>query len=127
MNIQITVTHELSEKTLSFIASLFGKQVSTPAAVLTLENKVTKPEKTAKVAKETPAIAESGEVLKETKPSNGQAITHEMIRAKVVSLRDAGKKDDTVKLMEKFQLEGKLSNLPEDKRPEFMNALNAIA
>lgn len=70
-------------------------------------------------AKETPAPAVTADPPKEG------ALTYDIIRAKVVSLRDAGHKDATVNLMKSFGVE-KLGNIPEDKFAEFYGALNQI-
>lgn len=120
MEIKVTVTHELSEKTLQFLASLAGAKItgSTETPVVSLPKK----EKTEKAEKPKAEKAD-------TAASNGSAAETALdlptIKAKVIALRDAGKKDKTLEIMSAYKIT-KLSDLPEDKYPEFMDKLNAV-
>lgn len=54
-----------------------------------------------------------------------QTITLDLIKEKVIALRDKGKRDKTLKLMAKFNI-AKLSDLDEDDYDTFYNSLNNI-
>lgn len=88
---------------------------------------VPKGEKKTKVVKEMKAVppAELKTAVADNVSQNGEEVTHEMIRNKVVALRDAGKKQQTVDLMTEYGLSG-LSALDPALRPKFMQQLNQI-
>lgn len=114
MEIKVNVTLDLSEKTVNMLSTLFGIKAPEASAPV-------KPIK--KAAASTGNSAE--EITKEVAADAGKAVTLQDIKTKIIALRDAGKKEKTVALMQEYSAE-KLSMLPEDKYPEFMEKLNAI-
>lgn len=118
MEIKVNVTLDLSEKTVNMLSTLFG--IKAPAA----ETPVKPIKKSTAPAASTGNSAE--EITKEVAAdAAGKAVTLQDIKTKIIALRDAGKKEKTVALMQEYSAE-KLSMLPEDKYPEFMEKLNAI-
>lgn len=118
MEIKVNVVVDLSPATLSFLSSLFSGSLAAP--------KQETPVKKLKPAAAAPQPVDDAEqITREVAADKAATPTLAAIKAKVIALRDAGKKDKTVQLMSEYKLE-KLSSLSEDKYPEFMEKLNAI-
>lgn len=122
------------------LPSLPDTTVATTTAVVdnpAAPAKTRKPRAGTSVANASPAIvAEDGkkEVLNAEPagtavvPAMGgdePAITNEMLKAKVIALRQAGKKEATLALYSKHGIES-IAELPEEKNHIFMQQLNAI-
>lgn len=87
----------------------------------TLKEKVNDPFDLDEDETKDPLDEETSENGLEEKP----ALSLDLIKEKVIALRDKGKRDKTLKLMEKFQI-AKLSDLEEDDFDTFYAALNNI-
>jgi hypothetical protein len=114
MEIKLNLEVNLSQDTRNFILSILGNQKS---AEVKESGTADKKKLKAVPAESTPASTAPVEDDKE--------VTLVTIKAKIISLRDAGKKEKTVALMQEYNCE-KLSALPAEKYPEFMEKLNAI-
>lgn len=111
------LTDEAKTLLLQLIALLEPKPLQTKT-----EEKISiedpKPVKKSKAEKQT--VLKTEPVQENTTP-----LTLEKIRDKVIALRDAGKKDKTLAVMQDFAI-AKLSDLEQQQYPGFMDTLNKI-
>lgn len=121
MEITINVKIDLSENTLKLLSAFFAGTVTGPKETPVIKMEKDKTAKEKKTDTGSGAAASTGDGKENTEV---EALRLQ-IRTKVVSLRDAGKKDDTVKLMTEYGIT-QLSKLPEDKLTEFLGKLNAV-
>lgn len=95
--------------------------------------KNSKPAKTPKPAKvkiiaDRPVVVSEETKADQSTPepgAGGKAVTKDDLVTKIVALRDGGKKEQTLKLMQSYNLV-KISELPVEKYAEFMDQLNQI-
>lgn len=123
MEINVNVKIDLSENTLRLLSAMTGTTVTGPKETPVV--KLEKSDKKTQTKTETATSTAADAATTESKENAGAEDMRLKIRTKVVSLRDAGKKDETVKLMTEYGIT-QLSKLPEDQLTEFLQKLNAI-
>lgn len=135
---EIVVKIDLTPATLHALNLIFGTAkviTETPVKDITPSTNHVEPgikeDKKSKVKNiESPKAAEAATFEAATKTSqNGNALqpglTLDMLTDKVIAIRKAGKKPETVNLMEKYAIT-QLSKLPEDQYAAFAADLDAI-
>ena len=127
MELNVNVKIELSENTLNVLSTVL-KALTTGEVKTPVNGKVKSLPETKQVApepKEQVAAAADKPVQNTNAAADIEALRLQ-IRSKVVALRDAGHKQQTLDLMAEYGITS-LSKLTEAQVPEFLTRLNAIA
>lgn len=126
MNINLTVTHTVAPDVLALLQQIAKGTYLVPET--TPKNGNGKVKKLENVEKSDTAVTPAGELAQETKTETTtevKEISDEDLRAYTNPLIEAGKRDEIKKLIAGFGVK-KMSEIPQEKRAEFIEKVKAL-